>query len=328
MTLFTNKIFQTLLICLVLLVIFIPTLSRTVFESVPFKQADAIGQSYVDEAFDRALLAFALARATNAIISVIQDSEVDIAPAGVGVTIAVGEVLDPVNDMIERFSMVMLASLVSLGIQKFLIDVVPWFSLKFLLAPALLLFMLCVWKEHLFGVTMKSLARRLLLLALVLRFSIPAIAILNEQVYQLFLNKQYVEAIEGLEHGKQTLNEFSPLIESQKGSVEAGFIASLKKTARQLQETTDLRLQIERLGDRLGTMVTDLLSMIVVFLLNTVLVPIFFLWGLYKLFGRITTGLVWPQSLQTAAAPIPPVLNDKVDNETAGEKGQGNGSVR
>ena len=328
MTLLTNKIFQTLLICLVLLVIFTPTLSRGVFESVPFKQVDEIGQTYVDEAFDRALLAFALARATNAVISVIQDSEVDIAPAGVGVTIAVGEVLDPVNDMIERFSVVMLASLVSLGIQKFLIDVVPWFSLKFLLAPALLLFMLCVWKEHLWSCTMKSLARRLLILALLLRFSVPAIAILNEHVYQLFLNKQYVEAIEGLEHGKQTLNEFSPLIERQKDPVETGFIASLKETARQLQETTDLRLQIERLGERLGAMVTDLLSMIVIFLLNTVLLPIMFLWGLYKLFGRITTGLVWPQFALTVASPIPPVPVHKVDNETGGVKGQDNRSAR
>jgi hypothetical protein len=304
MAFLSNKIFQTVVISILLLIIFIPPLTISVFESALFKRADEVGRTYVDEAFDRALIAFALARATNAVISVIQDSEVDISPAGVGVTIAVGEVLDPINDMIERFSLVMMASLVSLGIQKFLIDVVPWFSLKFLLAPSLLLFLFGLWKKHPWTRVMNSVAIRLLMLALLLRFSIPVIAILNEQVYQLFLNKQYVEAVDGLQQGKLTLTEFSPLLDRQEGPPETGFIASLKATALQLQAATDLRRQIERLGERLGAIVKDLLSMSVIFMLNTVLLPIFFLWGIYKLFGRMMTGSVWPQPAMAVPPPI------------------------
>ncbi len=315
MTFLSGKIFQGVLIAILLIVIFTPVLTDVVFESAPFKRADEVGRTYVDEAFDRALIAFALARAANAVISVIQDSEVDISPAGVGVTIAVGEVLDPLNDMIERFSLVMLVSLVSLGVQKFLIEVVPWFSLKFLLAPSLMLFLVGLWKQHPWSGTISSLARRLLILALLLRFSVPAVAIVNEQVYQLFLNQQYVEAMDGLQQGKQTLSEFTSLSDRQGSSTETGFIASLKATALQFQAATDLRQQIERLSEKLGAMVRDLLSMIVIFLLNTVLLPLTFLWGVYKLFGRMTTGFIWPQRPMTGTTLPPLTGGDTVANE-------------
>ncbi len=304
MAFMSDRIFQTVLIGILLLIVFVPPLSRGVLESAPFQQADAVGKAYVDEAFDRALIAFALARATNAVISVIQDSEVDIAPAGIGVTIAVGEVLDPINDMIERFSLVMLVSLISLGIQKFLIEVVPWFSLYWVFVPALLLFLPRLWITKPWTNTTASIARRLLLLALLLRFSVPAVAVLNEQVYQLFLDQQYTEAIDGLEQGKQTLTDFAPLSERGDLTEEAGIMASLKETARQLQEATNLRVQIERLGAKLSVMVKDLVAMIVIFLLNTILFPLAFLWVLYKLFGKLTAWSALFQPVAIIAAPV------------------------
>ena len=316
MVFLSNRIFQTLLIGILLLIIFVPPLSKGVLESVPFQKVDAVGETYVDEAFGRALIAFALARATNAVISVIQGSEVDIAPAGIGVTIAVGEVLDPINDMIERFSMVMLVSLVSLGIQKFLIDVVPWFSLHWILAPALLLFLPRLWITKPWTCTTSSIARRLLVLALLLRFSVPAVAVLNEQVYQLFFDQQYTEAIDGLEQGKQTLTEFAPLSERGGLTEEAGIMASLKETARQLQETTNLRLQIERLGAKLSSIVKDLLAMIVIFLLNTILFPLTFLWVLYKLFGKLIDWSIFFQPASVVVAPVAHTdANLSIDNK-------------
>ncbi len=40
------------------------------------------------------------------------------------VIVAIGEVLDPINDLVEQFSLVMLASMTSLGIQKILLNFV------------------------------------------------------------------------------------------------------------------------------------------------------------------------------------------------------------
>ena len=50
--------------------------------------------------FQRALVTFALARTINGVISVVQGTEVALQPAGVGVTLTPGEILDPVNDLV------------------------------------------------------------------------------------------------------------------------------------------------------------------------------------------------------------------------------------
>ena len=76
-----------------------------------------------DSLFQRALVTFALARTLNGVISAVQGTEVALQPAGVGVTLTPGEVLDPVNDLVERFSWIMLGATVSLGVQQVLLEV-------------------------------------------------------------------------------------------------------------------------------------------------------------------------------------------------------------
>ena len=83
---------------------------------------DEVGQSHVDTAFKRALVGYALARGLNGAISVAQGTEVAIQPAGVGVNFTPGQILDPVNDLVERFSWIMMLASSSLGIQKVLLS--------------------------------------------------------------------------------------------------------------------------------------------------------------------------------------------------------------
>ncbi len=96
----------------------VPAVRHVVYENKVVTGLDAYAETIVDESLKRATYAYALARSFNAVISVIQESHLQVEPGGVGVSIALGEALDPINDLIERFSWVMLASLVSLGIQK------------------------------------------------------------------------------------------------------------------------------------------------------------------------------------------------------------------
>lgn len=77
----------------------------------------------VDAGLKRALLSFATPRALNAVISVAQDAEIAIQPAGVGVILAPGQLLDPVNDLVEQFAHLMLVASVALGIEKVLISI-------------------------------------------------------------------------------------------------------------------------------------------------------------------------------------------------------------
>src|SRR5688572_8008496 len=77
---------------------------------------DTYAEEQVEAALQRALVAFAIARGLNMVISVAQGTEIAIQPAGVGVKLAPGELLDPVNDLIEQFSTVMLFAAASLGL--------------------------------------------------------------------------------------------------------------------------------------------------------------------------------------------------------------------
>lgn len=76
----------------------------------------------------KAMVAFGLAKGLNAVISLLQGTELSLTPVGIGINLSIGEVLDPFNDMVERFLWVMLLYSVSLGIQK----IVLMISAKFL----------------------------------------------------------------------------------------------------------------------------------------------------------------------------------------------------
>ena len=285
-----RKLVKTAFLLILLLLIITPPFYRTVFDSSLLKGADELGISYVDEAFDRALLSFALARASNAIISVIQDSEINIAPAGIGVTIAIGEALDPVNDMIERFSWVMLISLVSLSMQKLLIEISPWFSVQFILLPALIMILAALWCRNDWPVRLHYYGRRLVFAAILIRFCIPAVAMVNEQVYSLFLNQHYTEAVSSLEQGNAALRNMNPLTDDMRGKSQNGIWEGLKKNAEKVGEIIDLQHRISRMKSRLSSMIENLLKMIAIFVLNTVILPIGFLWLLARLYHAMTAG--------------------------------------
>ena len=78
---------------------------------------DDNAKKIVDDSFKQSVIVFGSAKALNGVISLAQGTEINLP----FVVVAVGEILDPINDLVEQFSLIMLASLVSLGIQKILL---------------------------------------------------------------------------------------------------------------------------------------------------------------------------------------------------------------
>lgn len=295
-----ERVLLTSTLVFLLLAVFLPPLTRAVFEAPLFQRADAAGLAYVDAAFDRALVAFALARTANAIISVIQESELDVAPAGIGMTIAVGQVLDPLNDMIERFSWIMLLSLVSLGTQKILLEMIPWISIKLLLTPALVLLLAGIWWPWGDARRLSRWGGRLLMLAILLRFCLPLTAWMNDQLYARFLDTRYVAAIGEFQQGNELLQTMNPTPDASVLLTDPGFFDRLKANAQRLADAANLQHQIDALKIRFNRLIEQLLTMIVVFLLSSVLLPIAFLWLILALGRRLLSGLIF---VQLPAAP-------------------------
>ncbi len=95
---------------------------------------DRVAEADHKALFQRALITFALARTLNGVISAVQGTEIALQPAGVGVTLTPGQILDPVNDLVERFSVIMLGATLSLGIQQVFLDVGQWWGVRVLVA--------------------------------------------------------------------------------------------------------------------------------------------------------------------------------------------------
>lgn len=71
----------------------------------------------IDESIKNGAIVFAIARALNGIISVLQTIQADV----IIVSVTIGELLDPLNDLVENFSDLMTLALGSLALQKLLL---------------------------------------------------------------------------------------------------------------------------------------------------------------------------------------------------------------
>ncbi len=144
-----------------------------------FAKIDLDAKDRIDNSFHQALGVFATAKALNGVISLAQGTE--IGPPGV--TISIGEILDPINDLVERFSWVMLASLTSLGMQKILLNVVVYKGFTVLLVASLVLLNILYLLKAKKCKQSQVMFFKFTMLLLVLRFSIPMMTIANEFVY-------------------------------------------------------------------------------------------------------------------------------------------------
>ena len=98
----------------------LPILAIVVFLATPLYQN--ISKRYIDNSLKNAVITYAILRGINAGVSMVQKSSVTV---GVGVegNIAIGEVFDPLNDAVERFSDLITISIWTLGSEKALYEV-------------------------------------------------------------------------------------------------------------------------------------------------------------------------------------------------------------
>jgi hypothetical protein len=270
-------------ILLTLLVIALVGLSFT-------HSADDLGERYNDVAFKRALITFAVARGLNGLISVVQGTEVALQPAGLGVVFAPGEIFDPINDLIEQFSHVMLLATTSLGAQKILMQMSGWWGVNALLIVASLLAIYILWFPRATGPVLRATVFRFALLTVFIRFAVPVVSIVNEHAFSLFLSGQYQESSLVLDQTSREMREVKEAtVLAEAETREPGFLERLSRLYRNTSRSLDIEERIERYKDQLSNASEHAINLIVVFLLQTVVFPIAFLWlgaALLRWIGR------------------------------------------
>jgi len=246
--------------------------------------------------FQRAFITFALARTLNGLISAVQGTELALQPAGVGVTLTPGEVLDPVNDLIERFSWIMLAATISLGIQQVLLDVGQWWGVRVLVALLALGWLWLRLRRAAGPPGRRPAAERtlfqLLVIVLFVRFAVPVAMIANEALYQLFLEQRYEQSQQVIETAGADLERTAQRMEQAAAQAETeesaeSFLDAIGRGLSSTREALNFSQRLENVKRRAADVIEHLIQLSVVFVLQTGILPIAFLWVFLQLFKQI-----------------------------------------
>ncbi|MDX4026401.1 hypothetical protein Q6A91_09170 [Aliarcobacter skirrowii] len=232
----------------------------------------------IDKSFNQALIVFGSAKALNAVISLAQGTEINLP----FVVVAIGEVLDPINDLVEQFSLIMLASLVSLGIQKILLNFVSndFFNLTFIIS--ILVFNIFLFLKFKNIESIKNIALKLTLILLFLRFSIPFVAYLNQYSYDYFIKPQYnIEQLN--ETILNTKDEISKINLESVEEKESGFFEKF----RQKFDMTFYEKKVDEYKDAVDSSSDNIVDLIIVFIFQTILLPLFYLFVFYILLKKL-----------------------------------------
>ncbi|MEM6818232.1 MAG: hypothetical protein AAF578_05545 [Pseudomonadota bacterium] len=246
--------------------------------------ADRLGAEYASGALERALLTFAVARGLDGVISIAQGTEVALEPGGVGLNLTVGQILDPVNDLIERFSTVMLTVTAALGLQEILLRITASNSISLLLGITALLALLFVWVPALEKRSrLRTVVLRLFLAAFFVRFAVPTLVVGTHVVFDAFLASDQVAATAALEQASVDIEALS----SEQNAIDDADDDRnwFERTRDRIGESLgalNVEARMTALQERASGVTRHIVSLIVIFLLQTIALPLGFLWLLLQ----------------------------------------------
>lgn len=250
------------------------------------KVMDDYGVEHTENGLRRALVTFGISRGLNGVISVVQGTEVAIEPVGVGMTFTPGQILDPVNDLIERFSTVVLMSGTAFGVQRVFLDIVASNTFSIAMSVIAILALLLLWSGAGVGHTWRNALFKLATIVLIVRFSVPLIAISSEQFYTTFLEPQFTESSAQLVSTTDQLQELqasSTVEDTSANDSEKSFYESAKEFVQSASRTFDVQRHIQEFKDASEEISEHAIRLIVIFVFQTIILPLGFLWLLLRL---------------------------------------------
>ncbi|MDX2464987.1 MAG: hypothetical protein QNK31_10835 [Porticoccus sp.] len=260
---------------------------------------DDYGDRYTTNALKQSAASYAVARGINAVVSVLQSTEVSVGFA----SISPGEALDPLNDLVERFSWIAMMAMASLGLQKLLLLMASSILFKVLITitGSMLIYGLLRRDSHAQHVMI-----RLFVVALFLRFAVGSVVLANDIVEYVFLEESRTQATEQLENTRVSLSDIS--LGMQQGKEEKGILEGIKDNITSLMGNREE--EIKKNTEEASTSIVDL---IVVYIAQALLFPILFLWMFYKMTSCLWA-INWAEVLkrpgQTGSTdPLPATTN-------------------
>lgn len=262
-------------------------LAATLVTAAWYSPLQQVANEQVDAGLKTALISFASARALNAVISVLQGTQLGLQPAGVGVTLSLGQVLDPINQMVEQFSSLMLVASVSFGIQKALLAIGAHWVISLVVSAVAM-----AWAAlHIMNRAPPSWLSKLFVILLMVRFAVPTVTMGTDLVYDEFLRRDFAVHQLALAAASSEVQKAS----SQPGESTSSWWDRMKEKGNSFNPAS--HLNFEGVKKAVTDLPERLIRMTVVFVLQTIIIPIFLLWAMYRvLFGVIPMRPSWPSA--------------------------------
>lgn len=208
---------------------------------------------------------YALARGLNAIISMAQGTSLSVEPMGVGVTLTPGQVLDPLNDLVEQFGLLLLLASASLGVQQIIVELGDIAVFRYGLAIACLL--LALWRFFKPDLFLGGLSRWMLSVVVVLtllRFAVPVMALASVQL-QDWLTPERTAAV-------SVLDETHTRVAAIHNDAA---VAEDRPWFQGLRDSLDIQNRLQSIQSRAGQSIEAAIYLIAEFVLVMLLLPLF-----------------------------------------------------
>jgi hypothetical protein len=249
---------------------------------------DSAAGRLTDDGLKRALVSFASARALNAVISVAQGTEISVEPAGIGVNFTPGQVLDPLNDLVEHFGDLMLTASIAFGVQKLLLAIGASWGISLLLSLAAALCIYLLWRKPEARAPLHRWSLRILAVLLVIRFALPLVTIGNEWLFQAFLKKDYQSSQAAVASWSGSAEDVAAAPAGNQSTMDS----TMSNVRGWLSKNADIRQRIEKLRATAEETTEHVIKLMSIYLLQTLIIPLVFLWLLLKGVGiALTPGL-------------------------------------
>ncbi len=243
---------------------------------------------YFDKTLTEAGIGYAACRSLNAGITVIQESNVTVSPFGLGINLAIGQILDPINDLVERASDIMISAIVALSAQRILYEIaVSLFPKCF--AIVLMLSVLFVWIQKSSLHPLRNLLLRIGLLILLGRFLLPSIACANDFLQTHFFKNR----IEAIQIELTLVSKYiEPSIETHSHD-KNGILDKLKRLPAEIERSySSLTEKLNYMVNHLEKTTANLLQLICLwcgaFIVQAVILPVISFWILLNITKNVT----------------------------------------
>jgi len=218
---------------------------------------DYAATGVVDAGLKRALISFASARTMNAALSVVQSAGVSSVPVPIGLNITVGQMVHPINQVVGQFADLMLAASVAFGVMKFLIIMGSYKGIAILLSFAAIWWGWLRWH----GKFCPTWLTKTLVVLVLVRFAVPVVSVGSDVVFNELLKDKFAIAQQGI-------------------AIDGNWLGN--NIMGWLKNPLDIPQRVQEFKQAAEGWVGHMVELIVLFLLQTLVVPLLFFWILYR----------------------------------------------